>query len=138
MESLKYLHGEDWVLKHERKAKQYAANYEAIVWSKVLLCLPENSAVAISAETVKECIKQFNSAFKEVCWKQTTWVVTDGKLQEDIRVSIAKKVVPAYRELYKTYLAILCGEKNLEVVRLKPDDLGNYLSHLFNGGSLFP
>ncbi|KAM7499227.1 hypothetical protein LguiA_023641 [Lonicera macranthoides] len=101
--NLKYLLGEDWVLQHERKAKQYAANYEAIAWSKVLRCLPENSAVAISAEMVKERIKRFNSAFKEMCWKQTTWVVTDGKLQEEIRASITKKVVPAYRELYKIY-----------------------------------
>ena len=73
-------------------------------------------------------------AFEEAHRKQTSWVVQDGNLRDQLKVSIAKKLVPEYREFYDTYLVMLIGEKNLELlVRFSPDDLGNYLSDLFHG-----
>lgn len=79
---------------------------------------------------------RFNVTFEEAYRKQTSWVVQDGKLRDQLKVSIAKKLVPEYREFYDMYLAMLTGEKNLELlVRFSPDDLGNYLSDLFHGTS---
>ncbi|CAL5322418.1 unnamed protein product [Camellia sinensis] len=132
--NLKYLLGDHWVAKHEKTVKQYAANYEAMDWTKVFSTLPKNSSDAMSPETVKGCFSQFNLAFEEVYRKQMSWVVPDRKLRDEIKVSIAKKLVPAYRKFYDTYLITLSGERNLEVlVRFSPDNLGNYLSDLFHG-----
>ncbi|KAA8539402.1 hypothetical protein F0562_026094 [Nyssa sinensis] len=132
--NLKYLLGDDWVSKHEKKVKQYAANYEAMAWTKVFSSLLENSTTPMSPETVRRCFKQFNSAFEEAYRKQTSWLVPDRKLRDEIKVSIAKKLVPAYQEFYDSYVVTMSGEENLEMlVRFAPDNLGNYLSDLFYG-----
>lgn len=134
--NLKYLLGHDWVLKHTKKVKQYASNYESMAWTKVFSSLPEKNTLAITPEMAKECFMRFNVTFEEAYRKQTSWVVQDGKLRDQLKVSIAKKLVPEYREFYDMYLAMLTGEKNLELlVRFSPDDLGNYLSDLFHGTS---
>uniref|UniRef100_A0A2N9E2S5 Exocyst subunit Exo70 family protein n=1 Tax=Fagus sylvatica TaxID=28930 RepID=A0A2N9E2S5_FAGSY len=105
-------------------------------WTKVFSCFPEKNTLAITPEMAKECFRRFNVAFEEAHRKQTSWVVQDGKLRDQLKVSIAKKLVPEYQEFYDTYLVMLIGEKNLELlVRFSPDDLGNYLSDLFHGTS---
>lgn len=135
--NLKYLLGDDWITKHEKKVRQYAANYEVTAWSKVFSTLPENSSDGMLPEMVKTHFRQFISGFEQVYRKQISWVVLDGKLRDEIKVSIAKNLVPAYREFYDTHLVALSGEKNLEVlVRFAPENLGNYLSDLFHGSAV--
>ena len=136
--NLRYLLGEEWISKHEKKVKQYSASYEVMGWTKVFSSLPENNSQApMSPEDVKECFGRFNLAFEEAYRKQTSWVVQDGKLRDDIKVSIAKKLVTAYGEFYEKYLGMLDGERNLEVlVRFSPDDLGNYLLDLLHGTAI--
>ncbi|KAF8402822.1 hypothetical protein HHK36_010913 [Tetracentron sinense] len=132
--NLRFLIGEDWILKHDAKVKQYASNYERMGWSKVFSSLPENPTAVISSEAVKDCLKRFNSAFEQVYRKQTSWVVTDEKLRDEIRVSISKKLEPAYRTFYDKCRVTLRGDKNIEVfVRFTPEDLGNHLSDMFYG-----
>ncbi|XWS07848.1 hypothetical protein CRYUN_Cryun41cG0028200 [Craigia yunnanensis] len=132
--NLKYLLGEEWVSRHTKKIKQYALSYESVAWNKVFSSLPERTLSVLSPEAVKDCFRRFNAAFEEAYMKQTLWIVPDGKLRDELKVSIARKLVPAYREFYETYLVTLSGEKNLGVlVRISPDDLGNYLSDLFHG-----
>ncbi|KAF8397561.1 hypothetical protein HHK36_016480 [Tetracentron sinense] len=132
--NLQYLLGEDWASKHEEKVKQYSANYERMGWSKVFSSLPEYPTAMISPEMAKECFKEFNSAFEQAYRKQSSWIVTDGKLRDGIKVSIAKKLVPAYRAFYEKYRFTLRDERNIEaLVRFAPEDLGNYLSDLFYG-----
>ncbi|XP_041024320.1 exocyst complex component EXO70H1-like [Juglans microcarpa x Juglans regia] len=134
--NLNYLLGNDWVLKHAKKVKQYARNYESMAWTKVFSALPGKTSPAITPEMAKECFRKFNAAFEEAYRKQTSWLVQDGKLRDELKVSIAKKLVPVYQEFFDMYLVMLSGEKNLELlVRFSPDDLGNYLSDLFHGTS---
>ena len=130
--NLKYILGEEWVSRHTKKIKQYALSYESVAWNKVFTSLPQRTLSVLSPEAVKECFRRFNAAFEEAYMKQILWIVPDGKLRDELKVSIARKLVPAYREFYETYLVTLSGEKNLEVLpRIAPDDLGNYLSDLF-------
>lgn len=135
--NLRLILGEEWISQHEKKVRQYAANYELSGWSKVLSSLPEKSAFPPNespSEVAREGFRRFNVAFEEAYRKQTSWIVTDGKLRDEIKVSIAGKLVPAYRAFYDECLVMLSGEKNLEMlVRFAPDDLGNYLSDLFHG-----
>ncbi|XWS53185.1 hypothetical protein CRYUN_Cryun11dG0136200 [Craigia yunnanensis] len=133
--NLKLLLGDDWVTKHELKVKQYASNYERMGWSKVLASLPEDPTAEIPVDQVKEHFRKFNLAFEEAYKKQSSWVVPDPRLRDDIKISLARRIVPIYKEFFETYGGVqLRKEMWVEsVVRYTPDDLGNYWSDLFYG-----
>ncbi|KAL5833095.1 hypothetical protein ACOSQ3_016769 [Xanthoceras sorbifolium] len=136
--NLRFLLGDDWAAKHDTKARQYAANYERVGWSKVFASLPENPAAAeIPIEQVRNGFRRFNLSFEDAYKKQSSWVVPDPKLRDEIKVSLARKLVPPYREFYElnrnSVLRSEPGSENL--VRFAPDDLENYLSDLFYGAS---
>ncbi|KAJ8542234.1 hypothetical protein K7X08_017100 [Anisodus acutangulus] len=130
---LKCLLGDEWISNLEKKVKLYSTKYENVAWNKVFLCLPESLDPSLSPDTIKEHFRRFNESFEESYQRQKSWVVPDGKLQDEIKVSIARKLVPAYRDFYDYYMVVLSGEKNLEVlVRFSPDNIGNCLSDLFH------
>ncbi|KAG7993031.1 hypothetical protein I3843_02G157100 [Carya illinoinensis] len=134
--NLKHLLGTDWVLKHTEKVKQCASHYESIAWTKVISSLPGKDSAEITPEMAKECFRRFSAAFEGAYRKQTSWLVQDGNLRDELKVSIAKKLVPVYQEFFDTYFMMLSGENNMELlVRFSPDDLRNYLSDLFLGTS---
>ena len=126
--NLKFLLGDDWVTKHELKVRQYASNYERMGWSKVLASLPENPTAEIPVDQVKNHFRKFNLAFEEAYMKQTSWVVPNSRLRDDIKISLARRIVPIYKEFYETYGGVqLRKEMWVEsLVRYTPDDLGNY------------
>ncbi|TYJ36671.1 hypothetical protein E1A91_A05G323000v1 [Gossypium mustelinum] len=127
--TLKHLLGHQWLSRHSQKIKQYALNYESVAWNRVFESLPERTTSELSYEAVKDCFKRFNAAFEQVYVKQISWIVPDGKLRDELKVSIAGKLVPVYREFYETFSTKL----NADFVRISPDDLGNYMSDLFHG-----
>lgn len=135
--NIKFFLGDYWVAKHEAKVKQYAANYERMGWSKVFSSLPENPKAEISPEQAKSYFKSFNAALEEAYRKQTSWIVSDPKLRDELKVSVARKLVSLYGEYYENHRVGLrreCGSESL--VRYAPENLNNYLSDLFygNGG----
>ncbi|KAL9365425.1 hypothetical protein Peur_043298 [Populus x canadensis] len=133
---LNVLLGEGWVFKHAKKVIQYASTYETMAWGKVFSSLPDINSPPLSPEEAKECFQRFNAAFEEAYKKQVSWVVPDRKLRDELKVSIAKELIPAYREFYDTHRMML-RENNFEMfVRFTPDDLGNYIAHLFHGTAL--
>uniref|UniRef100_A0A6N2M0K2 Exocyst subunit Exo70 family protein n=1 Tax=Salix viminalis TaxID=40686 RepID=A0A6N2M0K2_SALVM len=126
--------GEDWVFNHAKKVIQYASTYETMAWGNVFSSLPEKNSPQLSPEAAKECFQRFDAAFEEACKKQASWVVPDRKLRDELKVSIAKELIPAYREFCDTHKVML---KDYEVfVRFGPDDLRNYLSDLFHGTAI--
>ncbi|KAA8518847.1 hypothetical protein F0562_016379 [Nyssa sinensis] len=132
--NLKYLLGDDWISNHEVKVKQFAANYERLGWDHVINSLPEDPTVVMSPGKVKECFKKFNAAFEQTCRKQSVCVIPDSKLRDEIKTSIARKITPVYRELYKTHRLKLGRERNLALsVKFTPDDIETYLSDMFLG-----
>ncbi|XP_062171539.1 exocyst complex component EXO70H1-like [Alnus glutinosa] len=132
--NLKLHLGDDWVAKHESKVKQYAANYERMGWSKVFESLPENPTAEISPEQARDCFRKFNAAFDAAYKKQSSWVVSDPKLRDEIRVSLAKKLGSAYQDFYdKNRAGVRQVAGSVSCVRYSPDDMGNYLSDLFYG-----
>ncbi|KAJ6772859.1 EXOCYST COMPLEX PROTEIN EXO70 [Salix koriyanagi] len=127
--------GEDWVFNHAKKVIQYASTFETMAWGNVFSSLPEKNSPQLSPEAARECFQRFDAAFEEACKKQASWVVPDKKLRDELKVSIAKELIPAYREFYDTHKVML---KDYEVsVRFGPDDLRNYLSDLFHGNCHF-
>ncbi|KAL1191582.1 Exocyst complex component EXO70H1 [Cardamine amara subsp. amara] len=131
---LRNLLGDDWLTKHEAKLRSYAANYEIAAWANVYLSLPEKTSTTLSPEEAKTHFKKFHMAFEEAYMKQSSCAIPDAKLRKELKVSIAKKLVPEYREFYSKYLPTLSKDRNIEIlVRFKPDNLENYLSDLFHG-----
>ncbi|XP_061354082.1 exocyst complex component EXO70H1-like [Gastrolobium bilobum] len=126
--NLGFVLGEDWLATHELKVREYVSKYERLGWSSVLSSLPENPKAELPAEQARACFVSFNAAFHEVCRKQSSWTVSDSKLRDQIKVSIASKLVPKYSEFY---------EKNRvgsdQVVRVLPDEIGNNLSDILYG-----
>ena len=63
-----------------------------------------------------------------------TWIVPDPKLRDEIKISVARRLVPAYRAFYEKHrggLSRECGSESW--VRYLPENLDNYLSDLFFG-----
>lgn len=133
--SLKLLLGDEWMEKHEEKVRQYASNYERMGWSKVFAALPDANDNQMTTPQVTDCFKRFNSSFEEAYNNQASWVVSDSKLRDQIKVSVARKLVPVYREFYGKNRQLVARKEG--IVRFAPDDLGNYLSDLLfrAGGS---
>ncbi|KAG2326399.1 hypothetical protein Bca52824_009127 [Brassica carinata] len=132
--NLKNLLGDDWLTKHEAKLKIYAEKYETAAWTNVFVSLPGKNSTRLSPEEATTCFKRFHAAFAGAYLKQSSCVIVDGKLREELKVSIARKLVPEYREFYEKHLRMLRKDRNIEMlVSFKPDNLENYLSDLFHG-----
>ncbi|CAN1257750.1 Exocyst complex component EXO70H1 [Linum perenne] len=130
---LRVVLGEDWVYKHVNKAKQYAASYETMTWNKVFSSIPTSRPFPeLSPEDVEQCFLRFNAAFEESHRKQVSWIVPNRRFRDELKVSIARKLVPAYRDFYDTYVGMVVGLERV-VVKFGPDDLENYLSDLYHG-----
>ncbi|KAF2569190.1 hypothetical protein F2Q68_00024148 [Brassica cretica] len=131
---LKNLIGDDWLTKHEAKLKSYAEKYEKAAWTNVFVSLPAKTSAKLSPEEATTCFKRFHAAFAGAYLKQSSCIIVDAKLRDELKVSIARKLVPEYREFYEKYLPMLRQDRNIEMlVCFKPDNLENYLSDLFHG-----
>uniref|UniRef100_A0A7N2N7P2 Exocyst subunit Exo70 family protein n=1 Tax=Quercus lobata TaxID=97700 RepID=A0A7N2N7P2_QUELO len=107
---------------------KYASNYERMGWSKVVSSLSEDPTAEISPDQARDCYKKFGAAFEEAYKKQSSWVVPDPKLRDEIKVSVERKLGAAYGNFYEKYR----GGSGSFVI-FAADDLGNYLSDLFYG-----
>ncbi|KAL3530683.1 hypothetical protein ACH5RR_010005 [Cinchona calisaya] len=126
--NLMLLMGSDWISQRESKVKQYSTKYERVGWAKVLTSLPDDPTAEISFPEMREAFRKFNSGFEEAYRIQSSWVIPDSKLRDQIRVSLSKKIVPAYREFYEKHRN---GIRDESIVRFAPEDWENYLSDLF-------
>ncbi|KAG2685653.1 hypothetical protein I3760_10G135400 [Carya illinoinensis] len=134
--NLLYLLGEEWVAKQEAKVRQFSANYERFAWGKVIASLPENPTAEVSPAEAKEVFRKFNLSFDEAYRKKGSFIVADPNLRDEMKVSIARKIVPVYQEFYKKNRQQLNGkgERNARLyIRFSPEDVGNYISDLFFG-----
>ncbi|XP_028757080.1 exocyst complex component EXO70H1-like [Neltuma alba] len=132
--NLSSLLGEDWLTMHESKVKEYVSKYERMGWNKVLTSLPEKPTAEMAAEQVKACFGNFNAEFSETCMKQSSWIVSDAKLREEIKASISSKLLPRYGEFYEKHRV---GSRRVlgldSVMRFSPEDLAGYLSDILCG-----
>ncbi|CAF1830975.1 exocyst complex component EXO70H1-like [Brassica napus] len=121
--NLKEVLSEGWLEKHEGKLKKHVAKFEEIVWGELM-----TSLATADEEEAEEFVRRFSDRFEEVYKRQTGWVVPDSKLRDEIKVSAAMTLIPAYTEFYKRYRVGL--RKNVGVA---PEDIGNYISDLYFG-----
>lgn len=121
--------GPEWISNNGSKVKQYVANYEKMAWSKVKSALPEDPTANLPPEEAIECFRRFNLSFEEECTKQKSWVVADPEIREDVRISLARKIVPAYHVMYYKHRG---GYRMESIITFTPEDLDNCLSSLFS------
>lgn len=128
--------GDDWVRKHSGQVRVYAANYVNTAWKKVFACLRDESGSLASGSSrvaIKDRFRNFNAAFEEACRAQSTWVVPDAQLREDLRVAIAERLIPAYRMFVCRFGTFLeSGKYPEKYMKYAPDDLENYVIDLFD------
>ncbi|CAA0835110.1 exocyst subunit exo70 family protein H6 [Striga hermonthica] len=143
--NLGLLIGIEWILKNRSKVNQYLAKYERMGWSEVISSLPDDPTAEISPQEAKERFRRFNQGFEKAYKKQISWVIPDPKVRDEVKISLAKKIVPSYRALYRKHREYYSVEVGVEaIVRYAPEDLDNYLSDLFfadaggTGGSTTP
>ncbi|KAI3721515.1 hypothetical protein L2E82_32529 [Cichorium intybus] len=131
--NLRYLLGDEWITKRETEVKKFAANYERLAWSHVIDSVPKNSS-AMTREQARDSFKKINTVFEEAHRKQLAVVVPDGKLRDEIKVSVARKLLPAYREFYNAHRVEMENDRKFAgVVKFAPEDMGNALSDVFFG-----
>jgi exocyst complex protein 7 len=110
-------------------------NYEIVAWGEVFSSLPENpTAAALSAAEAREVFMKFNLELEKAYRTQSTFVVPESKFCEDIKASLARKIVPIYREFYDRHY-IMAGNitEMKEYVNFIPENVQNYLVNLFGG-----
>lgn len=131
--NLRYLLGDDWITKRETEVKKFAANYERLAWSHVYDAVPKNVS-AMTREEARDSFKKINMVFEEAHHKQLAVVIPDGKLRDEIKVSVARKLLPAYRAFYNVQRVEMEKDRKFAVaVKYAPEDMGNSLSDLYFG-----
>ncbi|KZV23937.1 hypothetical protein F511_23081 [Dorcoceras hygrometricum] len=118
--------GPEWITNNGSKVKQYLSTYERMGWNKATSALPQ---AEIAPEEAIECFRRFNLIFEEECSKQKSWVIPDPELREEVRLSLKRKLIPAYQVMYHKYRR---APRMESIIRLAPEDLDNYLSCLFS------
>lgn len=132
--------GEDWVRKHTAKVRQYHVNYQRSSWSKVLGVLKVDGISASPSEAsknLKEKLKLFNSYFDEICKTQSSWVIFDDQLRDEVRGSIIGTLCPAYRGFIARLqgVADISGKNADRHTRFSVDEVEARISQLFVGAS---
>lgn len=131
--------GDVWIRKHTAKVWQYHSNYQRSSWNGVLGALKlENSSTAsnVPSKTMKEKLKLFNSSVEDICKTQSTWVVYDEQLREELRISVTKLLIPAYGNFigkFQNHPEI--GKHADKYIKYGVEDLEARLSDLFQGNT---
>ncbi|CAI8616520.1 unnamed protein product [Vicia faba] len=99
--NLGFLLGQDWLTNHELKVKEYVSKFVRYGWNKVLSTLPENPTAEMAVERVNASFVNFNAAFDGECRKQSSWVVSDPKLRDEIKGALGSELLPRYSEFYQ-------------------------------------
>ena len=134
--------GDGWIRKHAGQVRVYAANYIETAWQKVFSCLKEEGLVSngrsgssgISTFAIKDRFKKFNLTFEEVHASQSNAIVPNPQLREELRLTIAEKLLPLYRTFLERFGNHLeTGKQPEKYLKYSYDDLENHIIDLFDG-----
>ncbi|KAL9235507.1 hypothetical protein vseg_010259 [Gypsophila vaccaria] len=138
---LREMIGDEYLRKLTGKYRIAATNYQRATWIKVLHCLRDEGlhvkgsfSSGVSKSVLKERFKSFNASFDEVHRTQATWLVPDNQLREELRISIAEKLLPAYRSFlgrFRTHIE--SGRHPEQYIKYSWEDLDTAVLDLFEG-----
>ncbi|KAK4370218.1 hypothetical protein RND71_009693 [Anisodus tanguticus] len=128
--------GDDWIRKHTAKVKKYHLNYQRCSWSKVLGALKIDNNTMSPTRSLKERLKLFNSYFEEICKTQSTWIIFDEQLKEDLRITVAGTLSPAYHNFIGRLQSNHDSGRHAERhIKFSVEDLEARIADLFQGNS---
>jgi hypothetical protein len=125
--------GGHWIKKHAAKVRQYRVYYQRCSWSKVLsvLNLKVDNDSHLSSQTLRKKLELFNSYLEDICRIQSSWVIFDEQLKEELRISVSGSLSPAYRDFIERLQAD--WEQGDWDIRYNVDDVEARISELFQG-----
>uniref|UniRef100_A0A7C9DN67 Exocyst subunit Exo70 family protein n=1 Tax=Opuntia streptacantha TaxID=393608 RepID=A0A7C9DN67_OPUST len=140
---LREMIGDEYLRKLTGKFRLAATNYQRAAWVKVLHCLRDEGlhvsgsfSSGVSKSVLRERFKSFNAMFEEVHRTQSTWLVPDTQLREELRISISEKLLPAYRSFLGRFRShIESGRHPEQYIKYSWEDLDAAVMDLFEGNS---
>ncbi|XP_071682087.1 disease resistance protein RGA5 isoform X1 [Lolium perenne] len=136
---LKSLLGNNLICIRPGQLTVYSERYFQSSWIRAITCLTDDGlphttgSLSAIKGALQERFKSFNLIYEEICRTQTTWSVVDPQLREELRISITKKLIPAYRLFVERYRGQL-GSRNFgKYVKYSPQDLEEQMLDLFEG-----
>ncbi|KAF7065545.1 hypothetical protein CFC21_071641 [Triticum aestivum] len=88
----------------------------------------------ISKSALRERFKSFNAAFEEAHRAQSGWYVPDTQLKEELRISIAEKLLPAYRSFLGRFRHHIENGRHPELyIKYTVEDLEISVTDFFEG-----
>ncbi|KAK9279085.1 hypothetical protein L1049_012760 [Liquidambar formosana] len=126
--------GDDWIRKHTAKVRQYLGNYQRSSWNKVQGVLKlDNSLLApnLAARTAREKLRSFNMQFEETLKVQSTWVIFDEQLREELRIYVAGNLLPAYRNFLERFQSVAEVGRH---IKYSVEEIKGRINELFRGG----
>ncbi|XP_057789779.1 exocyst complex component EXO70B1-like [Salvia miltiorrhiza] len=124
--------GDDWIRKNMAKVRQFHVKYQRSCWGKLLsyLKVDQNS----SAKGLRDQLKLFNASFEETCRSQSSWVIFDEQLKEELKISVSGHLSPAYRNFIGRLHAFADVGKHADRhIRYSLDDIETRITALFQG-----
>ncbi|KAA0053504.1 exocyst complex component EXO70A1 [Cucumis melo var. makuwa] len=141
---LREMIGDVYLKRLTGKYRQAATNYERTTWVNVLYCLRNeglNVGGSLSSGPAKSLIrdrfKTFNAMFEEVHRTQSSWLIPDSQLREELRISIIEKLIPAYRSFLGLHgHHIESGRHPENYIKYSVEELENAILDFFEGCSV--
>ncbi|XVF74287.1 hypothetical protein PTKIN_Ptkin13bG0098100 [Pterospermum kingtungense] len=138
---LREMIGDDYLRKLTGKFRQAATSYQRAAWVSVLYCLRDEGLHAsggfssgVSKSALRERFKTFNAMFEEVHRTQSTWLIPDAQLREELRISISEKLIPAYRSFLGRFRSHIESGKHPEnYIKYSVEDLETAVLDFFEG-----
>ncbi|XP_017254950.1 exocyst complex component EXO70A1 [Daucus carota subsp. sativus] len=132
--------GKEYLSKLRKEVLQAAQDYYSSIWHRVLYCLRDDGLSnkfpfynGISKNSLKDRFKTFNSTFEEVCQMQSTRLVLDVGLREELQKLILSKLLPVYKAFLEKYGSRVQSERGKErYIKYSSEDLEDKVKKLFS------
>lgn len=141
---LREMIGDSYLKKLTGKIRQAATTYQRSTWVRILHCLRDEGlhvsgsfSSGVSKSILRERFKTFNSMFEEAHRTQTTWLVPDPQLREELRISISDLLLPAYRSFLGRFRGHIESGRHPEMyIKFSVEDLEAAVLDFFEGVSV--
>ncbi|KAG5601911.1 hypothetical protein H5410_033281 [Solanum commersonii] len=138
---LREMVGDDCLRKLTGTFRQAATNYQRSTWVNVLHCLRDEGlhvkgsfSSGVSKSALRERFKTFNAMFEEVHRTQSTWLIPDTQLREELRISVSEKLIPAYRSFLGRFRShIESGRHPENYIKYSGEDIETAVLDFFEG-----
>ncbi|GFP85734.1 exocyst complex component exo70a1 [Phtheirospermum japonicum] len=138
---LREMIGDDYLKSLTGIFRSAATNYQRSTWVRVLYSLRDEGlhvsgsfSSGVSKSALRARFKAFNAMFDEVHRTQSTWLIPDTQLREELRISISEKVIPAYRSFLGRFRSHIESGKHPEnYIKYSAEDLENAVLDFFEG-----